>query len=261
MVKISSHKIRKKCFNFFWVEIFVCWFSAKNWIIKKSSKNKNIEKNIEKNMILLFFIIIFPFCKNNLQKCFQKPFLGLASMRTPPPRLWRCRHRHHAVPKNTSWERKSHGSRKKLSKKLLFDSLLMKIWTKHGFFAKIKNDGYWKWWIWCFVKMIFVGSAGVSLKSSGRRSTAVDEIYPLAVSKSWCSCWIGVKCTLKVLLFCIDFCMVWLKSFALCWFQNSFSYVFDTFSPSNSIFVNNWIMLSFTKNFFLIKIRFDILSF
>ena len=27
-------------------------------------------------MILLFFIIIFPFCKNNLQKCFKKPFLG-----------------------------------------------------------------------------------------------------------------------------------------------------------------------------------------
>ena len=52
----------------------------KNWIIKKSSKNKNIdqnnEKNIENNMILLFFIIIFPFCKNNLQKCFKKPFLG-----------------------------------------------------------------------------------------------------------------------------------------------------------------------------------------
>ena len=33
------------------------------------------------------------------------------------------------------------------------------------------------------------------------------------------------------------------------------------FSPSNSIFVNKWIMLFFTKGVFLIKIRFDILSF
>ena len=28
--------------------------------------------------------------------------------------------------------------------------------------------------------------------------------------KWWCSCWIGVKCNPGVLLFCIDFCMVWL---------------------------------------------------
>ena len=47
---------------------------------KKIIKNidQNDEKNIENNMILLFFIIIFQFCKNNLQKCFKKPFRGPA---------------------------------------------------------------------------------------------------------------------------------------------------------------------------------------
>ena len=68
----------------FWLSIFSSkinrWFSTKKWIINKSSKNQHIdqnnEKNIENNMILLFFIIIFPFCKNNLHKCFIKPFLG-----------------------------------------------------------------------------------------------------------------------------------------------------------------------------------------
>ena len=137
---------------------------------------------------------------------------------------------------------------------LLFDSLFMKIWAKHDgriivflFLGKIfKNYGNWKWWIWCFVKMVFGGSTDVSLKSSRRRSTAADEIYTLVVLKSWCSCWIDVKCNPGVLLFCIDFCMIWMlpknaktiQFFALCWFQNSFSYVFGTFSPSNSIFVN-----------------------
>ena len=61
---------------FFLSRDFCLLIFRKNWIIKKSSKNKNIdqnnEKNIENNMILLFFIIIFPFCKNNLQKCFKK---------------------------------------------------------------------------------------------------------------------------------------------------------------------------------------------
>ena len=28
-------------------------------------------------MMFWLFIIIFPFCKTNLQKCFKKPFLGL----------------------------------------------------------------------------------------------------------------------------------------------------------------------------------------
>ena len=36
--------------------------------------------------------------------------------------------------------------------------------------------------------MIFEGSTGVSLKSSGRRSTAVDEIYTLTVLKSLKTC-------------------------------------------------------------------------
>ena len=35
-----------------------------------------MKTNIENNTIFLFFIIIFPFCKNKLQKCFKKPFLG-----------------------------------------------------------------------------------------------------------------------------------------------------------------------------------------
>ena len=68
---------------FFLSRDFCLLIFRKNWIIKKSSKNKNIdqnnEKNIENNMILLFFIIIFPFCKNNLQKCFKNPFLDMKS--------------------------------------------------------------------------------------------------------------------------------------------------------------------------------------
>ena len=113
-----------------------------------------------------------------------------------------------------------------------------KLWKKYWFWTKIKKCGNQKWWIWCFVKMIFEGSIGVSLKPSGRRSTVVDEIYSLAVLKWWCSCWIDVKCNPGVLLFCTDFCMIWMlpknaktiQSFALCRFQNSFSYVFGTFS-------------------------------
>ena len=52
-------------------------FDKQKWIIKKSSKNKNIYQNNEKNiMILLFFIIIFPFCKNKFNKSVLKnPFL------------------------------------------------------------------------------------------------------------------------------------------------------------------------------------------
>ena len=65
---------------------FVSREAAKNWIIKKASKNKNIdqnnEKNIENNMIFLFFIIIFAFCKNNLQKCFKKIFLDVNGFST-----------------------------------------------------------------------------------------------------------------------------------------------------------------------------------
>ena len=104
--------------------------------------------------------------------------------------MFRCgfgietRHQHifrHA--KNTSWERKSYGCKKKWTKKLLFDSLLMNIlakwWKNDVLFAKIKNYGNQKWWIRGFVNMVFGGSTGVSLKSSGRRSTAVDNIYTL----------------------------------------------------------------------------------
>ena len=128
----------------------------------------------------------------------------------------------------------------------IIDENMNKIMEKHWFWAKIKNYGNQKWWIWGFVKMVFGGSTDVSLKSSRRRSTAADEIYTLVVLKSWCSCWIDVKCNPGVLLFCIDFCMIWMlpknaktiQFFALCWFQNSFSYVFGTFLPSNSIFVN-----------------------
>ena len=38
---------------------------------------KIMKKNIENNMICLFFITVFPFCKNNLQKCLKNPFLDL----------------------------------------------------------------------------------------------------------------------------------------------------------------------------------------
>ena len=36
---------------------------------------KKNDQNIENNIIFLFFIIILPFCNNNLQKCFKNPFL------------------------------------------------------------------------------------------------------------------------------------------------------------------------------------------
>ena len=144
-----------------------------------------------------------------------------------------------------SESRKMFPIRKKTTDKItiwfIIDENMSKIMKK----TLISSENQ-KWWILCFVKMIFEGSTGVSLKSSGRRSTAVDEIYTLVVLKSWCSCWIDVKCNPGVLLFCIDFCMIWMlpknaktiQFFALCWFQNSFSYVFGTFSPSNSIFVD-----------------------
>ena len=90
--------------------------------------------------------------------------------------------------------RKKHQLRKKKSriqKKIvkeiiiwfIIDENMNKIMKKTLIFAKIKNGGNKKRWIWFFVKMIFEGSTGVSLKLSGRRSTAVDEIYPLAVLK------------------------------------------------------------------------------
>ena len=82
---------------------------------------------------------------------------------------------------NPSQEKYSR-SEKKLSIKLLFDSLLMKTWAKWWFFAKNQNDGDQKWWIWCFVKTKFEGSTGVSLKSSDRRLIVADGIYALAVS-------------------------------------------------------------------------------
>jgi hypothetical protein len=153
--------------------------------------------------------------------------------------------------KNTSWERKCYEFRKKLSKKLLFDSLLMKIWAKLwkniDFLRKSENYGNQKWWICGFVKMIFEGSTGVSLKWSGRRSTAVDEIYTLIVLQWRCSCWIDVKFNPGVCFFLywflhdLDVTKTNAKNiqfFALCWFQNLFSYVFGTFWPSNSIFVD-----------------------
>ena len=85
---------------------------------------------------------------------------------------------------------------------------LIHYWRKY-------EQNYQKSWIFCenqkwrkskmvnlgFVKMVFGGSTDVSLKSSGHRSTAADEIYTLVVLKSWCSCWIDVKCNARVLLF------------------------------------------------------------
>ena len=60
----------------FWLSIFsskINRFSAKNWIITKASKNKNIDQNNENIWFSCFSSL---FRKNKLQKCFKKPFLG-----------------------------------------------------------------------------------------------------------------------------------------------------------------------------------------
>ena len=144
-----------------------------------------------------------------------------------------------------------------------------KLWKKHWFLRKSK------------MAEIKNGEFGVLLKWFLRVYRRLLEIIRPLFDSCW---WDPLISFVKMMMQLLDWCkmqpqgfafLYWflygfavtkktvkiLQSFALCRFQNSFSYVFGTFSPSNSIFVNKWIMHSFTKNVFLIKIRFDILSF
>ena len=67
----------------FWLSIFSSkinrWFSAKNWIIKKSSKNRNIDQNNEKTLKLIWFCcfssLFFNFVKINYKSVLKTPFL------------------------------------------------------------------------------------------------------------------------------------------------------------------------------------------
>ena len=149
---------------------------------------------MKKSLIIIWFCcfssLISPFCKNNLQKCFKKPFLGPThscgtSMIVRSPSAWVSGLI--LAKKKKQLRKKTLRIQKEMDKEItiwfIIDENMNKIMKKHWFFAKIKNDGNQKWWIWCFVKSIFERSTGVSWKSSGRRSTAVDEIYPLTVLK------------------------------------------------------------------------------